>query len=106
MSYEGYTQILCKNGHLSSENAHVERSMKECPVCKAGLVWWNAVDDTNCDAVGRVDMKKLLLLGEERSATVVNGRWLLTIIPAVYRIPSEEETLKLSGVPIRRRGFW
>jgi len=64
MSYEGWEQILCKNGHESSANCyeHIEydedgphsslKSVWKCPVCGAGAVWTNSVNVTNgsyCD---------------------------------------------------------
>ena len=59
MSYEGWEQILCKNGHYHSADCHdyleydesvpyldLEKVWK-CPTCGERAVWWNAVDVTN-----------------------------------------------------------
>jgi hypothetical protein len=59
MSFEGYFQILCKNGHKSSpdcyENPHFgepatdEFGTKHPWTCHCGATasWWNLVDETN-----------------------------------------------------------
>ena len=46
MSWEGYTQRLCKNGHLLSSTDYIDEA-EPCLVCGAGQVWWNQVDLTN-----------------------------------------------------------
>jgi len=60
VSYEGYTQALCKNGHLHVYECYDDPTscpqwMEEkdfvpwkCPDCGAPLAWWNTVDQTNC----------------------------------------------------------
>ena len=50
MSYEGYDQILCKNGHESSIHAYdplLDIDNWSCPICKEKVAWWNSVDLTN-----------------------------------------------------------
>ena len=49
MSYEGYYQRLCKNGHASNEDVYVavEKEKWACPYCKDVLAWENSVDLTN-----------------------------------------------------------
>jgi len=58
MSFEGYHQLLCKNGHEWSRDVYEDYSfdgtdysdnMKNtiCPQCKEKVVWWNLVDLTN-----------------------------------------------------------
>jgi len=52
MSYEGYRQILCKNGHCSTEDAHVSYYDDTaypwiCSICGAEEAWSNGVDTTN-----------------------------------------------------------
>lgn len=46
MSYEGYQQLLCKNGHLMNIDAY-ENAPFRCPDCNEPIVWWNGVDETN-----------------------------------------------------------
>ncbi len=55
MSYEGYTQYLCKNGHTWSRDCMEEESkVYDCGWrgCGAPVVWWNMVNNTNgCEPV-------------------------------------------------------
>ena len=45
MSFEGYHQKLCKNGHLSCPDVYSD--IDECPVCLEPFVWTKIVDQTN-----------------------------------------------------------
>ena len=51
MSYEGFEQVLCKQGHLREFdcwNAPELFDLAEvCPVCKSVWVYRNMVDETN-----------------------------------------------------------
>ena len=50
MSYEGYTQYICGNGHychLFSPQACLLSSNACCPDCESEYVWENSVDLTN-----------------------------------------------------------
>lgn len=49
MSYEGYEQLLCENGHLHMVDCWDSPDPKtwRCDSCGAKLAWWNAVDQTN-----------------------------------------------------------
>ncbi len=46
MSYEGYTQYLCENGHSLTRDC-MESNPKVCSYCEARVVWANGVDQTN-----------------------------------------------------------
>lgn len=50
MSYEGYEQYICKNGHYWCEDAltvmYAEDSVR-CPKCKEKPIWENSVNTTN-----------------------------------------------------------
>lgn len=50
MSYEGYEQVLCQNGHLDEIDAFyfTENDYWKCDVCGASMAWRNSVDQTNC----------------------------------------------------------
>jgi len=66
MSYEGYEQFLCPEGHLwtldafwydypSIETQNTQNGWPLCPDCKKLPVWKNSIDQTNgCD---RLDEK-------------------------------------------------
>lgn len=45
MSYEGYTEHLCSQGHYSTCDAYAENL--SCPICNAEIVWTHGVDQTN-----------------------------------------------------------
>ena len=79
MSFEGYYQVLCKNGHYSTCDCytlHTPGSSDDwrCSICGEECAWWNIVDETNgsycisfpgycdsctdkdyCDDEGRID---------------------------------------------------
>lgn len=48
MSFEGYYQTLCKNGHEGSTDCYfTEPEEIKCSVCGEKIVWWNLVNTTN-----------------------------------------------------------
>jgi hypothetical protein len=47
MSYEGYTQILCKKGHYHTIDCYDDINSFRCPDCHTKPAWWNSVDLTN-----------------------------------------------------------
>lgn len=44
MSFEGYAQIICVNGHRYDDDCHNPRN---CYVCDGKPAWMNVVDQTN-----------------------------------------------------------
>lgn len=52
MSWEGYEERRCENGHLCARDVHGDEGFEpECPVC--GGMWkeWRQVDQTNEEEV-------------------------------------------------------
>ena len=47
MSFEGYYQRLCKNGHSMDVDCYIESDKDRCAVCGSGIAWHNLVDVTN-----------------------------------------------------------
>jgi len=49
MSFEGYYQVLCKRGHLSTPNVYNIPTITKypCPFCGMPPAWINMVDTTN-----------------------------------------------------------
>lgn len=48
MSYEGWEQVLCKNGHYHSEGCYIfDYEEWKCSVCGEGIGWHNSVNVTN-----------------------------------------------------------
>ena len=89
MSYEGYVQMLCANGHYQTDDGETEA---RCEVCEAKIGWFNGVDDTNCDSYGYIDMDQFRI-GEPVYETCNLGHKHL-VQSAVFKIPTEEETSK------------
>ncbi|MBI3632900.1 MAG: hypothetical protein HY226_01260 [Candidatus Vogelbacteria bacterium] len=75
MSYEGYVQVLCENGHYHTLDAYdmivsdsidwqmyrgygsdEARKPWAC-FCGKDMVWVNQVDETNCESVGYVELE-------------------------------------------------
>jgi hypothetical protein len=57
MSFEGYYQLLCKEGHYYTADAYFhELGDSPCPVCEAGVAWENLVDTTNVETEGYVEL--------------------------------------------------
>ena len=51
MSYEGYSQLLCKKGHHWTKDCYdmdfMELEEHKCPKCNEPAIWENMVDETN-----------------------------------------------------------
>lgn len=92
MSYEGYVQAICTNGHYSSFAETYGRKYPTCPTCKAEFGWTNPVDDTNCDAVGVIPSEVMDTFIKERTPSQVCNLGHTHEGEVLYRIPSEEET--------------
>jgi hypothetical protein len=104
MSYEGYTQNICPNGHQFITSPYYGES--KCPICGEGAGWSNEVDQTNGDEYGYIDLSQFSLVPEKVESEVETrqvwvesaGRFYEQAIvrkvihSGVYRIPTEEET--------------
>lgn len=98
MSYEGFEQHICENGHLFEkvcDYAFCETESK-CPTCNAKSVWYNAVDQTNGEEYG------VILAGEwerfklsDGVVKVLNCGCPHTIKKATYRVPSPDEVKEI-----------
>lgn len=91
MSYEGYTQNICANGHYWEIDAF---DSHDCFDCKSPAAWSNAVDETNCDGWGYVPTELLDVASEARFETCNLGH-THQISPVLYHIPLPDETLML-----------
>ena len=47
MSFEGYYQVICKNGHASDAQLDFDEIYWSCPSCGDSFAWCNIVDYTN-----------------------------------------------------------
>jgi predicted RNA-binding Zn-ribbon protein involved in translation (DUF1610 family) len=66
MSYQGYVQVLCKNGHYRKFDAYNDptdffewenKKPWTCPDCGEKMVWSNNVDQTNGEDFGYVELE-------------------------------------------------
>lgn len=93
MSYEGYQQLICKNGHYNTVDAY--DNIEVCQVCGEGFVWWNSVDVTNgsfeVNEKGeevRIDGHiNLEILQSEDYCTCEKCDNTHIISPAIYKVP-------------------
>ena len=91
MSYEGYEQLLCPDGHYWQLDC---RSPIEapCPRCEKKAVWWNSVNETNgpCDPEtgeridGYVELEEMEPAKTCTCPTCMNVH---QVEPPKYRIP-------------------
>lgn len=95
MSYEGYDQNICVNGHYYEADQYDYDSMCYCGA-KSG--WFNSVDQTNShspnDGIVPIEKLKVFLISAEEKETCNLGHSHITK-QALYRVPTREETEKL-----------
>jgi uncharacterized protein (DUF983 family) len=87
MSWEGFSESLCENGHFFDGNVYEE---SVCPVCGAKARFYNVVDTTNGFYGGNIDITKLTVAVEE---TCILNAWGKRVVvnPTQYELPSSEE---------------
>ena len=104
MSYEGYEQYICQNGHAWTEDCSYsfEEEDRVCPICQAKQAWYNAVDDTNGESCGYIDMEKLLV--KPAVVKTCNLGCAHVVEPSIYRIPSKQESALLQTY--QDEGVW
>ena len=57
MSFEGYYQVLCEQGHyIIIDVYNFDEFNHKCPICQSKVAWWNIVDETNCESVGYIEL--------------------------------------------------
>ena len=83
MSFEGYYELVCKNGHLITCDCYSVSSdgLKdwECPICSAKLDSERLIDTTNGDAIV-VYKPKLNPLGGNRKTERATPRWFIDVL--------------------------
>ncbi len=103
MSYEGYIQCICKNGHrfnapedfsirFGSSNEDVENTKSICPYCNARAALENSVDQTNGSEYGYIhDREWNTFLLEPEEKKICDCGFEHVMKHAVYRIPTKKE---------------
>ena len=91
MSYEGYEEGLCENGHYHSWDCYgdppatCDVAMGKDTVCGKELVWCNSVDQTNGDGE---DQKAMLeVLEEAKTETCPTCHHTEVVAVIRYKIP-------------------
>ena len=109
MSYEGYVQMFCVNGHIAEVSPDYDYDpegltkdpVAVCLFCGGAIYHANSVDDTNCDEVGKIDVSSLEEKPEIRNVVeeVREGRHfcITEYAPAIYKVLTKEELKKLQG---------
>src|SRR5574342_456412 len=90
MSYEGYVQMLCENGHYHCRDAY-EDLAAPCG-CGAHMVWHNNVDDTNGNSEGDIDIDKFEVLAPVQLDTCECCGHTTVKEDETYKIPTPEQT--------------
>lgn len=99
MSWEGYYQCICKNGHYFVVSDVYSEEIN-CLECNAEPAWENVVDDTNCDSDGVISMQDIdRLLVSPAKSEICNLGHSHQISPAIYRIPGEREMDPYRQIP-------
>ena len=91
MSYEGYYQVICENGHYWTEDCWAyhwdgDKEYGICPVCKGKIIWTNSVNITNGSFEGneRIDGYKEPILISEKKCKHCNS-----ILERLYKPPEK-----------------
>jgi hypothetical protein len=94
MSYEGYNQLICVNGHYTTADCYHQHEI--CFICAGKIVFNNAVDETNCEAIGVIPDQYLekLKLTDSVCCTCESCRHRHVKEIAIYRCPTDEELKK------------
>ena len=95
MSYEGFVQIICGNGHYFTVNAMDEMYIYGddvvCHLCSAKQAWRNSVDDTNCESYGIIrNMEQFLITPAKVEVCNLGHNHIVGW--DIFRIPTKEET--------------
>jgi len=95
MSFEGYTQRICKNGHYYE--ADVYQTEQSCPHCKAEAAWENLVDQTNCEDAGLISRDQIIAMLLDKGPVLCRCECghSHTKEQAVFKIPTPEEVQQL-----------
>lgn len=98
MSYEGYEQLICENGHYWEEDAlQMFEEYGVCRICQGKVAWSNSVDQTNGPSQGEIlyeVLKEKFLLTPE-VVEVCNLGHPHQKSPDIFRVPTRDETKPL-----------
>lgn len=84
MSFEGYYQRLCKNGHCMTEDVYMASENDKCRKCGEGVKWSHLVDTTN-------DCGNPIVLKEDSRRSCEHCE---SVLEVRYKIPKEKKCAK------------
>lgn len=97
MSYEGYDQFLCEEGHYWTKDVWISDPVQElCPTCGKLPVWWNPVDLTNgsfdVDEEGKeVQIDNFVKLEQDRyEETICQHCGHAKVVINTFKIPEDK----------------
>ena len=93
MSYEGYSQFLCRKGHYWTEDCYLaDIKTSVCPICKGKAIWENMVDVTN----GSFDEKGIDISGyiNLKEKSVNKCKHCNSTLETTYYIPPSRKRKK------------
>lgn len=94
MSYQGFAQCLCSQGHLYEINAY--ETNDNCPICQSECVFYNGVDDTNGEMSGYIPdtiWQKLIISPMVQKTCDLGHTHIITY--ATYKVPAKEDLSKI-----------
>lgn len=86
MSFEGYYQLLCENGHETQASVWDTDAETSCATCGGKIIYHNLVDCTNESNEGIVEFVEVLP-SERTIETLPDGRIKRTFITGKYKLP-------------------
>jgi transcription elongation factor Elf1 len=93
MSFEGYHQVICGNGHYHTVDAYYADDEFACPFCKCPKAWENTVDVTNGshdEAGNRIDGFVFLKAKRDaKTCTCTKCGHEHEVEPAIFEIPKK-----------------
>lgn len=91
MSYEGYEQVICVNGHYSVVDCYMAEN--PCSVCNCAIAWDNPVDTTNGGEEGKIELKSLeKFIKSPAVVETCNLGHPHIMSNAVYKVPTRKQT--------------
>ncbi len=112
MSYEGYTQNICKAGHYYERDCYEEYELCGVPGCTEPPAWSNSVDQTNGEEFGVIPDEKLdtFIISKPGTHECPTCHHVKLEGYTIYRIPTKEETREMRHAyrwddPMHERGL-
>lgn len=94
MSWEGYYQAICANGHRFDYDDYMGYDGSHTCDCGAEAIFSNSVDQTNGPSQGEIIDWNVFLISPEVTNTCECCGNVKIVEKAKYRIPTEEELKK------------